>query len=77
MTVPVPYILLALDGRVDFLKKTNPWGSSEGDSPDRTSPASTGPAPDIGTRLRRAFGGTRTVAVPQGTPHGGPGAAES
>jgi hypothetical protein len=25
----IPQILLALDGKIDFLKKTNPWGSEE------------------------------------------------
>jgi hypothetical protein len=29
LKAPIPQILLALDGKIDFLKKTNPWGSEE------------------------------------------------
>ena len=29
MKTSIPQILLALDGKIDFLKKTNPWGSEE------------------------------------------------
>ena len=31
LTTPIPQVLLAIEGKVDFLKKTNPWGSSEED----------------------------------------------
>lgn len=34
MTTPLTMINLALDGRIDFLKKTNPWGSSETEAED-------------------------------------------
>lgn len=27
LDTPLPQIELALDGKIDFLKKTNPWGS--------------------------------------------------
>lgn len=30
---PIPHIELALDGKVDFLKKTNPWGSEKEETP--------------------------------------------
>jgi hypothetical protein len=33
---PIPEIELALDGKVDFLKKTNPWGSA---TEEETPPA--------------------------------------
>ena len=29
MKTSIPQILFALDGKIDFLKKTNPWGSEE------------------------------------------------
>jgi hypothetical protein len=37
---PIPQILLALDGKIDFLKKTNPWGSgkSEQEQPKEQAP---------------------------------------
>jgi hypothetical protein len=31
MDTPLAMINLALDGRIDYLKKTNPWGSAEDD----------------------------------------------
>ncbi len=34
MDTPLPMINLALEGRIDFLKKTNPWGSAEDDAAD-------------------------------------------
>ncbi|MBY6265574.1 hypothetical protein EI613_27170 [Azospirillum sp. 412522] len=35
---PIPEIELALDGKVDFLKKTNPWGAAtEEESPPAAS----------------------------------------
>jgi hypothetical protein len=30
MTTPVPRIWVALEGRMDFLKKTNPFGGGDG-----------------------------------------------
>lgn len=32
MDTPLGMINLALEGRIDFLKKTNPWGSAEEDT---------------------------------------------
>ncbi len=29
LSTPLQQINLALDGRIDFLKKTNPWGTQE------------------------------------------------
>lgn len=29
MEAPIPAIFVALDGKVDFLKKTNPWGGGD------------------------------------------------
>jgi len=34
---PIPQIELALDGRVDFLKKTNPWGAEKEETPAAAS----------------------------------------
>jgi len=31
LTTPLQQINLALDGKIDFLKKTNPWGSKDDD----------------------------------------------
>lgn len=31
MTTPVPRILLGLEGKMDFVIKTNPWGSAKKD----------------------------------------------
>lgn len=48
---PIPQIELALKGRIDFLRKTNPWG---GDEPDR---GKTAPDPDVGPKLAAALRG--------------------
>lgn len=29
LDTPISHILLALDGKMDFIKKTNPWGSGK------------------------------------------------
>lgn len=45
LTTPIPQIELAIDGLVDWTKKTNPWGSGE-------------PEPDpetVNDRLKGAF----------------------
>jgi len=34
MTTPLAMINLALEGRIDFLKKTNPWGSGKDEDAD-------------------------------------------
>jgi hypothetical protein len=34
MTTPLAMINLALEGRIDFLRKTNPWGSAKDDEDD-------------------------------------------
>lgn len=52
LSTPIPQIELALKGRVDFLRKTSPWGG--GDEPDRGKSA---PDPDVGTKLAAALRG--------------------
>ena len=48
LSTPIPQILLALEGRVDWAVKTNPWGGSKGsDKPESKAP--------IGDRLTAAF----------------------
>lgn len=32
LNTPIPQLRLAIAGKIDFLKKTNPWGSSDGDA---------------------------------------------
>lgn len=34
MTTPLTMINVALEGKIDFLKKTNPWGKAEDDADD-------------------------------------------
>jgi hypothetical protein len=34
MDTPLGMINLALDGKIEFLKKTNPWGKAEDDADD-------------------------------------------
>jgi hypothetical protein len=31
LKTPIPMLELALAGKADFIKKTNPWGSGDGD----------------------------------------------
>lgn len=39
MTTPVPRILLALEGKMDFVIKTNPWGSKKKDEKPKSKAA--------------------------------------
>jgi len=34
LNTPIPQIELALEGKVDFLKKTSPWGPAEAEAPE-------------------------------------------
>lgn len=57
MTAPIPQILLATEGRIDWHKKTNPWGSPEKE-PEKPEPKAS-----VSDRMRsmfRAMGAKRT-----------------
>lgn len=44
LRTPIPQIELAIAGKIDFLKKTNPWGSGEEDAEaKRLAEAPSGP----------------------------------
>lgn len=44
----IQYLRLAIAGKIDFLKKTNPWG----DGKEETAPP---PSPELGTMQFMAF----------------------
>lgn len=53
METPVPFILLALRGRADFVRLTSPFGGGK-------PPAKADPSPaDVATRIRALMGALR------------------
>jgi hypothetical protein len=54
MDTPLSMINLALEGRIDFLKKTNPWGSSAEDKAEEEF-ANRKPDPEGAARQLQAF----------------------
>lgn len=50
---PIPEIELAFEGRVDFLKKTNPWRSSDDDQPEESEPSQDDAGETLFAMLRR------------------------
>jgi hypothetical protein len=63
LKTPISQILLALDGKVDFLKKTNPWGGGEEEKVPQK-----GQAPDFAAKMHMFL--TQKMAV-QENKHGG------
>lgn len=53
MDTPLPMINLALEGKIDFLKKTNPWGSDKDE--DETELLDRKPDPEGAAKQFLAF----------------------
>lgn len=65
METPIPRILLALDGKMEFVKLTNPFGSGGGDGDKGKAPKALDRPPtdeervEIARNLRAVLGGKR------------------